>query len=204
MATNWLRTEIDATAHRQRPPAMPPIPVYVVTPAGPLWDQCSSALAGALRLAPPLEPGSLRRQPPGLVLVDPGHSGTEVLISAGTELPGVDGWTVAFAYTAGGQVSVRTLSVGYDHPLHEVADFAGGAEGTGHLLELQRVLAEIAKARHDINNPLTSALAEVQILLLDAEDGEVREGLETIQEQLRRLRDMVAATRHLRTRRQGT
>jgi signal transduction histidine kinase len=66
------------------------------------------------------------------------------------------------------------------------------------LLELHRVLLEISRARHDINNPLTSALAETQILLLDVPPGEVRDGLETVQTQLRRIRDLVAATRHLR------
>lgn len=59
-------------------------------------------------------------------------------------------------------------------------------------LELCQVLSFVARARHDINNPLTSALAETQLLLLDAEDPEVRSGLETVEEQLRRIRDLVA------------
>jgi len=48
-----------------------------------------------------------------------------------------------------------------------------------------------------LNNPLTSALAEVQLLLFDVEDAEVRESLEVAQTQLRRMRDMIAAARHL-------
>lgn len=59
-------------------------------------------------------------------------------------------------------------------------------------LELCQVLSFVARARHDINNPLTSALAETQLLLLDAEDPEIRSGLETVEEQLRRIRDLVA------------
>ena len=50
-----------------------------------------------------------------------------------------------------------------------------------------------------MNNPLTAAVAEVQILLMDAaENPEAQEGLLVVQEQLRRIRDLVAATGHLR------
>lgn len=65
-------------------------------------------------------------------------------------------------------------------------------EGEPPPLELCQVLSFVARARHDINNPLTSALAEVQLLLLDVEDPEVRSGLDTVEEQLRRIRDLVA------------
>jgi len=56
----------------------------------------------------------------------------------------------------------------------------------------------VAKARHDLNNPLTSGLAEVQLLLMDDHPPEVQESLETIQEQFRRLRDVVADLSRLR------
>jgi len=76
---------------------------------------------------------------------------------------------------------------------------AEGALEQGTLLELHGVLAEVARARHDLNNPLTSALAEVQILLMDAPPGGAEEeSLLIIQDQLRRLRDRLVATRHLR------
>jgi signal transduction histidine kinase len=54
------------------------------------------------------------------------------------------------------------------------------------------VMRSLSRARHDINNPLTSALAEVQLLLLDGEsDPGLAESMEIIQEQLRRIRDLV-------------
>ena len=65
-------------------------------------------------------------------------------------------------------------------------------------MELRGVLADVARIRHDLNNPLTSALAEVQLLLFDTEDEEVREALEVIQSQLRRMRDLIASTSYLR------
>lgn len=57
---------------------------------------------------------------------------------------------------------------------------------------LPTVLRIVARARHDINNPLTAAMAETQLLLMDAEDGEVRTALEAIEEQLRRIRDLTS------------
>ena len=67
-----------------------------------------------------------------------------------------------------------------------------------HVFELRHVLAQVARSRHDINNPLTSAMAETQMALMDAHDPALREGLETVEEQLRRIRDLVGALRNLR------
>lgn len=183
---------------------MDSIPVYIVARGGPVAEQCLAAFPGAAQLAPPFRSSMMADHAPGLVLLDLQGSGVEEVLEAGEALGGSPGWTLAVVSPgAEGSAKVRTVSVGYDHTLAEAAEFTRGGGDGNHLLELHRVLAEIAKARHDINNPLTSALAEVQILLLDAAEGEERESLETIQEQLRRLRDMVAATRHLRTRRRG-
>jgi len=41
-------------------------------------------------------------------------------------------------------------------------------------------------------------MAETQLLLMDVEDGEVRESLETVQRQIRRIRDLVAELSVLR------
>lgn len=41
-------------------------------------------------------------------------------------------------------------------------------------------------------------MAETQLALLDVPEGEIRDGLEIVQTQLRRLRDLIAATGHLR------
>jgi hypothetical protein len=62
---------------------------------------------------------------------------------------------------------------------------------------LRSALAEISKVRHDLNNHLTPALAEVQLLLMDVE-GEAREACEVIQEELRTISRIVASTAHLK------
>ncbi len=94
---------------------------------------------------------------------------------------------------------VRTLGFGLANSSAEVASFAQApAESEGVLMDLHGVLVDVARACHDLNNPLTSALAEVQLLLFDEQDDEARESLEVIQSQLRRMRDLIAATSYLR------
>ena len=65
-------------------------------------------------------------------------------------------------------------------------------EETRPVMSLPTFTRIVAKARHDINNPLTVAMAEMQLLLLDVEDAEVRSGLEAVEQQLRKIRDLVA------------
>ncbi len=94
----------------------------------------------------------------------------------------------------------RPVSMGYPLSSRGVLDVLGDPEGKGPLQELHWALRVIAKARHDLNNPLTSGLAEVQILLMDEHPPEVKESLDTIQDQFRRLRDMVADLTRLKVR----
>jgi signal transduction histidine kinase len=57
----------------------------------------------------------------------------------------------------------------------------------GEIVQLVRSI------RHDMNNPLAAALGHVQLLLEDptVEEGEVREVLEVVEAELRRLVDVV-------------
>jgi signal transduction histidine kinase len=76
---------------------------------------------------------------------------------------------------------------------------AGEAGRRVALVDLPEALRQIARIRHDVNNPLTAGMAEIQILLMDTEDDpEASEALLVVQEQLRRIRDLLASTRHLR------
>jgi signal transduction histidine kinase len=178
---------------------MAPKPVYVVAPQGAIRDACMAAVGGHAEVFdPPLRAASLKDRPPGIVLADVAGLDAGSLLDAASLLRGPD-W-VFTVLEASDPPTVHTLSLGHPSSLGEVARHAedGRVEPVDGLLELHRVLLEISRARHDINNPLTSALAETQILLLDVPPGEVRDGLETVQTQLRRIRDLVAATRHLR------
>lgn len=109
------------------------------------------------------------------------------------------GWTLAVA-DGGDPPTLRTLSLGLPTGPEALVQHMVGAVGAQvTLIDLREALIQIAKNRHDVNNPLTAALAETQILLMDADDDpETREALLTVQEQLRRIRDLVASTGHLR------
>lgn len=97
------------------------------------------------------------------------------------------------------EIHLRSLSLGYEEPLERFLARWDPEDATaGGLLELRHALTRVRKVRHDVNNPLTAALAEVQLLLMDVEGEEARESLEVIQEQLRRIRDRVQELAELR------
>ena len=204
MATKCRSAEIVASrpnTNLQLHVPMSSKPVYIVAAAGPARDACAAALGEAPEfISPPLAATALSEKAPGVVLVSAEALSATDLLGAARALPG-PAWTLA-VFDLRDPHTVQTLSLGYETEFDRVGRFAGHeGDGAEDLLELRRVLVEIARARHDINNPLTSALAETQILLLDAPEGEMRDGLEIVQTQLRRIRDLVAATRHMRPRR---
>lgn len=81
---------------------------------------------------------------------------------------------------------------GPGHLLEEIRP-GSGEGGGGPALRLSDLAQAVRKVRHDVNNPLGAAFAEVQLLLMDVVDPELRRPLETIEEQLRRMRDRLAS-----------
>lgn len=179
---------------------MPAKPLYVAADQGPARDACVQLLDGSVQVLD--REGiaeALGTHPPGILVLDPEGMNAADLVSLGEKVAGTD-WVIAL-FRDGDEPSLRALSIGYAEGPEDVVSHAADPESAPErLLELHRVLADVARARHDINNPLTSALAETQILLLDVEEGEIRDSLEVVQEQLRRIRDLVAGTRHIRPR----
>lgn len=177
-------------------------PLHLVCPPGPLRDRVASTLSPVAPRSFDGVDGFRDAEPePGVVLLVEEALGGEAVLAAVRHLArGRGEWTPVLVREDEGELTARTLSAGYPRPLPEVVVAAAdGPPGDGgSLLELRGVLRDISRARHDINNPLTSALAETQLLLMDVPEGEVRDSLETILQQLRRIRDMVGATVHLR------
>jgi signal transduction histidine kinase len=58
---------------------------------------------------------------------------------------------------------------------------------------ITEIVQFIRRVRHDANNPITAALGHVQLLLDDPaiKDPEVRESLEVVESELRRLTDIL-------------
>jgi signal transduction histidine kinase len=89
------------------------------------------------------------------------------------------------------------LGPGYRYPLAELARVAQPGGGDA-LLVLPEVVERVRVARHDINNPLAAALAEAQLLRMDAHEEDLVEALDAILEQLRRIKDLVASLHGVR------
>lgn len=176
------------------------LPIYVLAAPGPSCDRLLGHVGGT---GSAIEPESFLREwedlTPGLVLADAETVSADRLLSALRPVTrAAYGWIVALV-GEGEPPSVRILSLAPRVPLERVLAFARDPDDAPEaVLELQQVLSAVSRVRHDLNNPLTSALAEVQLLLMDAEDGEMREALEVVQAQLRRIRDLIAATGHLK------
>ena len=97
-------------------------------------------------------------------------------------------------------LEAHPLSLGYPEPVDELLARlrSGDLPGRAPLLELRSVLHEVAWARHDINNPLTTAMAETQLLLMDVDEEEARAALEAVERALRTIRDLVGSLSRLR------
>jgi len=79
-------------------------------------------------------------------------------------------------------------------------DSLAAAERNLMLMERRAALGEMSVTlRHEINNPLMSAMAEVELFLDDTGDPDQREALLNVQRSLERIRDIVNRTRNLKT-----
>ena len=134
---------------------------------------------------------------PGVILLDPdtllAEEVVEVVLACEGEGPG---WIPALLLE-GENGKVVTLALGYRMGLAELAS-ACETEGQGVPISLVEVVERVRSARHDINNPLAAALAETQLLMMDAEGQDLREALDIIHDQLRRIQSMVASLKGLR------
>ena len=144
----------------------------------------------------------MRGRPPGVLLLPLDALPAEQLVAAlslAAEAAADAPWLPVLVEPHGqGGVRARPISIGWSAAPAELARWADGEDGAD-VFELRHVLARIARSRHDLNNPLTSAMAETQLALMDSAEPSVRTGLETIEQQLRRMRDMIASLKALRT-----
>jgi hypothetical protein len=104
------------------------------------------------------------------------------------------GWTPVLLVAADGELEARALVPGAPMSLKSLLATRPEEPEIG-MPPMQDVLDRVKQARHAINNPLGAGLAEVQLLLMDAVDEETLRGLTVIQEQLHRIREVVASLR---------
>jgi signal transduction histidine kinase len=97
-------------------------------------------------------------------------------------------WVPVLVEAADGELVGIPVAASYRWPVVDISRICRNGDG---YLGFHQVIDRIRVARHDINNPLAAALAETQLLLMDASDPETRRALEAIQAQLRRIATLV-------------
>lgn len=164
-------------------------PLVIALTEGPLRERVSTALAGVsdLRSTGHWSDVVTEKHAHGAVLVDALMPPEELgrLLQRMVTLPGA--WAaVLVGPDAQDRLVCTPVSPGFPISLPEAGKGEGGLGGQRYMMR------SLSRARHDINNPLTSALAEVQLLLLDGEaDPGLAESLNIVQQQLRRIRDLI-------------
>lgn len=169
----------------------PPPPLLLLAPPGSPAGTALEAVEGVrFQVLERWYAGVTEGRPGGVVVLDAALSPAtllEVLVDLGASKG--DWGAILVRSGEGGELHGLPLSPGVPGALDSVV--VAEVRGAG----LRSLLRAVARARHDINNPLTSALAEVQLLLMDhpgdGTDGELRESLLLVQTQLRRIRDLV-------------
>jgi len=138
---------------------------------------------------------------PGWILV-PARAGAAVVTSLLERLCGMPGaWSpLLLVDERDGGLSVLPISPGFRTDLDEVRGRIERSDYTDAVLSFRKTIPALSRVRHDINNALTSAFAEVQLLLMDMPpDGEEAAALRTVETQLRRVRDLVAELTPIRS-----
>ena len=174
-------------------------PVYLLSPVGA--DAMPSGLVPDHEVIVLERAGELEDCTPGLLLLPiellPADQVLAALAISGSDHSESPWMPVFVEGSADSEPCMRPVSLGWLTPGAEIARWAAGADDAA-VLELRYLLAWLSRARHDINNFLTVAMAETQLALMDVADPSMRAGLESVEEQIRRIRDLVAELRVLR------
>ncbi len=185
-------------------------PVYLFSPEEDGLPPFPEELAALATSAFPLSLAAVRPPSPsgeadsgrveaGWILLHPDLDSRHLMVLAEAMGDTREPWTLLLPVGGEGGFRLLSLSPGYTEGVERIVERLS-APGLGPaLLSFRLTLGALARIRHDINNPLTAALAEAQLLLMDAQPGtEMEESLRVVEDQLRRIRDMVAELTPLR------
>ncbi|MCK5649930.1 MAG: hypothetical protein KAJ42_01075 [Gemmatimonadetes bacterium] len=181
------------------------IPIFIVAPPSPARDELHGAAAPAeVVLFDSVDSFLGEERTPGVLLLGPSLPPEDTMRLLDWVAKGEADWVPIHVEASSSESAgflVRPLSLGYPTDLADVVGAASDPEGAGPLLDLRWILRHVARARHDINNPLTAGLAETQLALMDGPEGELLESLQVIENQFRRIKDLVAGLAQLRVKR---
>jgi signal transduction histidine kinase len=179
-----------------------PLPRYILSTSAPTMERARRALAA---LEPLVEISSVdavlngAEMAPGWVFLLPDVPAEELerlLVGLGRQ---EGSWSPVALREHEGELRVVPLSPGFMRPLDELVEGVTNAGPDAAFFSFRYALGILSKIRHDLNNPLTAALAETQLLLMDVKEGtEESQALRTVEQQLHRIRDLVALLNALR------
>ncbi len=187
-------------------------PFFLLAPEGQLASEAREALSAIPELrtvedlralqdetGAPLEGDGEGERPAAWVLLAPEVEEGQLAALLEVAARSPKSWRIYLLEKQTGEgVRARPLSLGFPTSVDRLVE-AASDEDAPPILELHQVLEAVARARHDLNNPLTAALAEVQLLRMDVPEGsEEGEALQVVQAQLERIRDLVGGLRALR------
>lgn len=137
---------------------------------------------------------------PGWVLI-PDDVSPEAILDLLVRLAHTHGsWSPFLVKTGDAGPVLVPFGLGWPISPSEAAERVREGGGAAGYLSYRLAMADLSRVRHDINNPLTAALAEVQLTLLDTESGtELEESLRVVETQIRRIRDLVQDLTRYRT-----
>jgi signal transduction histidine kinase len=177
------------------------IPRYILAPSGSDGGRLRIQLAG---LGPLIEVASLEEllgaagggagtRVPGWVLLPPDLDPT-ILVDLTTRLALLGGdWAPLLLLEGADGLTALPLAAGLPVTLTELAGRLEAGEGGAAGLSYRRALGLLSKVRHDINNALTVALAEAQLVLLDLDaESDMASSLRVVEGQIQRIRHLVS------------
>ena len=132
-----------------------------------------------------------RHVPGAILLITEGLSPADIVYVLRACVRSQGPWTPVLVESHEGALQAFPLGHSRGHAMAEVARAARDPE-SALALTVEQVVGRVRAARHEINNPLAAALVEVQLLLMDAAEEDLRRGLSSVEEQLRTIKQRVA------------
>lgn len=175
------------------------IPRYILAPPGSLSDRLRARLAP---VGPLVQVGSVEellgaageegRRPPGWILLPPALDPSTMVELLGRLAGAGEVWSPLLLVEAESGPTILPLSIAYALTLEELGDRLEAGEGGAAALSFRRALDLLSRVRHEINNALTVALAEAQLVLLDLDsESETASAIHIVEGQIQRIRDLV-------------
>ncbi len=183
-----------------------PTPRYLIAPQGVDLSTLRKCLQASGRLREVPSPEVLlsggeggRALEPGWVFV-PSEVDSGIVHELVSRLGRESGaWALLLVDHDGDGFSVVPVSPGFREGWGSTLERMEEGGTARALLSFRHSLEEVSRIRHDVNNPLTSALAETQLMLMEPEsDPEREEALRVVETQLRRIRDLIGELTALR------